>query len=203
MIYHCGPQHVRPSWPCPLLWQFLTMFLDSSGYEEAERKSHYIVQYKCCGNTWWGTSKNTCRRCKKSGKVVPFNAMIGIGWFTCVCGRKFAGFCRGGTCLLYYIISLTKQDVTSKCHGCNTECFADFIVPGEKASGKGGKSHYCAKCRGSLGCPIVNAAKNYYWLGINKLRLLGKFHILTAIEYLLELFNLKLSNCFLFEISRG
>ena len=74
--------------------------------------------------------------------------MIGIGWFVCPCGRKFAGFSKG--------------DVTSKCHGCQTELYPSFIVPGESAENKEGKpkkAHYCNACKGGSYCPIVEAAK--------------------------------------------
>ena len=117
-------------------------------FEENQRKSLHIVQFKCkCSNSWWGSLKNnTCRKCKKSNATkLPLEQMIGIGWFHCKCGRKYAGFCKGS--------------VSSKCHGCQTENFASFILPGDKAAKeeKTDKSHYCNACKGNGTCPIVNS----------------------------------------------
>jgi hypothetical protein len=76
--------------------------------------------------------------------------MIGIGWFQCACGRRYAGFCQG--------------NITSKCHGCLKENLALFIVPGDKADKdeetKEKKAHYCAACQGSDHCPIVEKVKS-------------------------------------------
>lgn len=117
-----------------------------------KKKSLYIFQYKCCKEPWWGDlKKNICFTCKKPNKKLRLNKMIGIGWFECECGRKYAGFSRG--------------DVTSKCHTCEIENLPSFIVPGEKASKdeKKEKSHYCNMCKGSDHCPIVNAcSKSQY-----------------------------------------
>jgi hypothetical protein len=123
-----------------------------SEYEEAHRKSKNILQYKCkpCHNDWWGSRANrTCKRCGKDTDPLPLKQMIGIGWFACPCGRKFAGFSKGS--------------VTSKCHGCMTEVLPSFIVPGESAENndkdKPKKTHYCNVCKGTSPCPIVEAAK--------------------------------------------
>jgi hypothetical protein len=117
-------------------------------FEEAQKKSHYIVQYKCCG-TWWGASKNNkCRDCGETVAPLPLWKMVGVGWFQCSCSRVYAGFIRG--------------NVTSKCHSCNTENLPSFIVPGDdaaRAEGKAKKAHYCAVCRGQGSCPIVASAK--------------------------------------------
>jgi hypothetical protein len=122
-----------------------------SEYEQACRKSKHIFQYKCkcCYNDWWGAKANkTCKQCRQDKKPLPLKDMIGVGWFSCKCGRKFAGFSKG--------------DVTSKCHGCNTEVLPTCIVPGESA-GKDDEerkhSHYCNACKGRAPCPIVEAAK--------------------------------------------
>ena len=110
-------------------------------------KSRNLHQYKCCRHVWWGgTTNNTCKDCKEEVEKLPLNKMIGIGWFECVCGRRYAGFSRG--------------DVSSKCHGCEVENFAAFIIPGDKANKdeKTDKSHYCNACKGANDCPIVAQA---------------------------------------------
>lgn len=86
---------------------------------KAQNKSLFIHQYKCkCSKKyWWGSnSNNICKRCKKVNVYLDLKKMIGIGWFECKCGRKYAGFSRG--------------DVSSKCHICQDENYPSFIVPG-------------------------------------------------------------------------
>ena len=118
-----------------------------NNFEENREKSLHIVQFKCCRNSWWGTlANNTCNKCKRVVQPLALAKMIGIGWFECSCGRRYAGFSRG--------------DVTSKCHSCNVENLPLFIVPGEKAAKDEPKnSHYCAVCEGSMNCPIVEEAQ--------------------------------------------
>ena len=115
-------------------------------FEKNRIKSMHIHQYKCkCSNTWWGPSANNkCRQCGKATGKLPLNKMTGIGWFECACGRKYAGFCKG--------------DIPSKCHGCQVQNLASFVLPGEKASKddeSAKKTHCCAVCEGSGHCPIV------------------------------------------------
>ncbi len=122
-----------------------------SEFDKAERKSQFIFQYKCKCNTksWWGAAKNNvCRQCGKTVTKLPLAQMIGVGWFECSCGRKFAGFCKG--------------KITSKCHTCGVHLLPSFIVPGDDASNSEKqserKSHHCAACNGNGYCPIVEAA---------------------------------------------
>ena len=71
------------------------------------------------------------------------------GWFSCPCGRKYAGFSQG--------------NITSKCHACQRENFPEFIVPGEKADKQekdDKKTHYCNVCHGKGHCPIVQKVKD-------------------------------------------
>ena len=116
-------------------------------FEQNRHKANHIFQYKCCSKTWWGSIKNNkCKKCNKEVVKLPLSKMIGIGWFKCQCGRKYAGFCRG--------------DVTSKCHGCQQENLASFIVPGDEAHNKeksNGNAHHCAMCHGVGNCPIVES----------------------------------------------
>jgi hypothetical protein len=119
-------------------------------YVEAKRKARWIKQFKCCNperkkeRRWWGPAQNSqCLRCRKTGTIVPFEEMIGVGWFHCPspCGRLFAGFCKG--------------EVQSKCHKCNTRLTAQFIVPGTGAGSKKEHTHHCEVCLGVAPCPIV------------------------------------------------
>jgi hypothetical protein len=132
------------------LFSAMDLFGDNE-FDEAERKSQFIFQYKCSCNSkvWWGAAKNNaCKRCDKIVDRLPLEKMIGVGWFECACGRKFAGFCKGS--------------VNSKCHGCGSQLLPSFIVPGDDASKtdkKGDrKTHHCAVCNGQGRCPIVEAA---------------------------------------------
>lgn len=132
------------------------MFFDDpeSSFSEQQEKSLYIHQFQCsCSkNRWWGALKNrTCRSCNKACEPLKKEKMIGIGWFSCKCGRKYAGFSQG--------------NVTSKCHGCQTENLPAFIVPGEKANKdeKTANTHYCAMCHGKGTCPIVEKIKRKYY----------------------------------------
>ena len=123
---------------------------DSSEFSQQQEKSLYIHQYQCtCSkNRWWGSQKNNvCKRCNKKCEALELEKMIGIGWFSCQCGRKYAGFSQG--------------NVTSKCHGCQKENFPLFIVPGEKANkyDRSMNHHYCERCKGGKDCPIVNKIK--------------------------------------------
>ncbi len=118
-------------------------------FEKNRQRSLHIHQYKCkCSSErWWGSEKNNkCKYCKKIVNYLDLKSTIGIGWFQCPCGRRYAGFSRG--------------DVTSKCHKCNTENYPLFIVSGDKAEGDKPKkeTHFCAKCEGRDGCPIVKQA---------------------------------------------
>ena len=120
-------------------------------FDEAESKSQYLFQYKCRCNpkVWWGAAKNnTCRRCGKTVERLALEKMIGVGWFQCSCGRRFAGFCKGS--------------ITSKCHGCGNQNLPSFIVPGDDVSNTekrvDRKTHHCAVCNGLGHCPIVEAA---------------------------------------------
>lgn len=118
-------------------------------FEENREKSMFIHQYLCkkCKNRWWGASANNkCRSCDQETEKLDLSKMVGIGWFECTCGRRYAGFSRG--------------DVTSKCHSCQRENYPSFIVPGDQASGKGANSHYCASCKGNGHCPIVGQVRN-------------------------------------------
>jgi hypothetical protein len=121
-------------------------------YKQAFQKSKRVVAYECqrCCNHWWGnSSNNTCHRCQKTTNQLPLQRMIGVGWFSCPCGRLFAGFSKG--------------NVTSKCLKCHTEVFPSFIVPSDEAqnpNGKEKKTHYCNVCKGRDNCPIVEAAKD-------------------------------------------
>ena len=124
--------------------------LDKISFEEKFNRSKYIHQFECdCGNMWWGTNKNKkCRKCRKNVKRLPLEEMSGIGHFFCECGRKYAGFSFG--------------DVTSKCHACKYENYPLFILPGDKAhkdKNKKRKHHFCAVCRGSNNCPVVEEIK--------------------------------------------
>ena len=123
-------------------------------YDDAFKKSLHIFQFKCnskkCkGKCWWGSMKNQmCKNCMKTATKLNLEESIGIGWFKCHCGRRYAGFSRG--------------DVTSKCHTCKTENYPEFIVPGDRASQKEkstDKQHYCAECKGDYHCPIVEEAR--------------------------------------------
>lgn len=119
-------------------------------FERMLQKSKYLHQYRCskCDRYWWGPDqKNTCFECNKVAQALTLDAMIGIGWFQCQCGRRYAGFSRG--------------NVTSKCHGCQVENLPMFIQPGDKASekDKSDKKHFCSACNGSYGCPVVAEAK--------------------------------------------
>lgn len=124
-------------------------------FEKNRIKSQFIHQFKCpCSNhRWWGSSaKNKCNNCKSTVEPLDLKKTIGIGWFQCKCGRRYAGFCQGS--------------VSSKCHTCQTENFALFIVPGDKADKEENASieknaHYCAACHGNGDCPIVIKCKNY------------------------------------------
>lgn len=125
---------------------------DLNEFSRQKEKSLYIHQYQCtCStNRWWGSEKNKiCRRCNKKCEPLELTKMIGIGWFSCRCGRIYAGFSKGS--------------VTSKCHACNEENLPLFIVPGDKAN-KDNKTlnhHYCDKCKGGKNCPIVSEAKGF------------------------------------------
>ena len=121
-------------------------------FEESRRKSLHIHQYKCkCSiKRWWGSNANNkCKKCGQTVEHLELKKTIGIGWFECICGRRYAGFCQG--------------DVTSKCHGCQKENYASFIVPGDKADKEDDnpdkKNHYCAVCKGGEHCPIVEKVK--------------------------------------------
>lgn len=120
-------------------------------FEENRLKSLYLKQFECnkCKRRWWnGGQSSECNRCKVNGSKLPLEKTIGIGWFECKCGRRYAGFSQG--------------DVTSKCHGCQTENLPQFIVPGDKADKDDNntkKAHYCAACRGGHHCPIVEEAR--------------------------------------------
>lgn len=119
----------------------------NSEFEDSKIKSSFIHQYKCkkCKNQWWGTSANNrCKRCKETVEKLPLSQMIGVGWFECSCGRRYAGFSRG--------------DVTSMCHGCEKKNLPVFIVPGESANGTKTYSHHCSMCNGMGRCPIVASA---------------------------------------------
>ena len=122
-------------------------------YQEAFEKSLHIFQFKCTNKrcsqkVWWGSMKNQmCRNCGRQANKLDLEQTIGIGWFKCQCGRKYAGFSRG--------------DVTSKCHGCHMENYAEFIVPGDRANQdekKPDKQHYSNICKGDNDCPIVEEA---------------------------------------------
>ena len=120
----------------------------NSEFEESKIKSSFIHQYKCkkCKNTWWGKSiNNSCKGCNEIVEKLPLTQMIGVAWFECPCGRRYAGFCRG--------------DVTSKCHVCEKKNLPLFIVPGDKVEGKKTYSHHCSMCNGSGHCPIVASAQ--------------------------------------------
>ena len=125
--------------------------MEKSNFQSSYRKSKSIFQYCCScrtGNYWWGSVKNkTCNRCKKEATKLPLQKMIGIGWFQCTCGRRYAGFCRG--------------DVMSKCHGCQKKNLPRFIVPVEKDDKREGsdKKHHCEQCKGDYDCPIVAMLK--------------------------------------------
>ncbi len=119
-------------------------------FQKGLKKSKYIFQFECsrCDQNWWGgRSHNTCKSCRRTAKIRPFKDMVGVGWFVCdLCLRKFSGFAKG--------------NVTSKCHRCNVEVTASFIIPGDNVSNKkeNSNSHYCNVCRGVPPCPIVRDA---------------------------------------------
>lgn len=123
-------------------------------YAKARRKSKWLKQFKCCDplhdeHRWWGPVKNsTCRICREPGTIVPFDEIIGVGWFCCSapCGRLFAGFCQ--------------QNIKSKCHLCNTGVIAKFVIPGRRAStSKKKNTHHCEICNGDSPCPIVEMCR--------------------------------------------
>ena len=119
-------------------------------FEDKLQKSKYIHQFKCkCGQMWWGpNTNNECRRCKIRVERLPFEKMYGIGYFLCACRRNYAGFSFG--------------NITSKCHGCQTENKPLFILPGDKADkddNKNKKQHYCSMCHGTNNCPVVERIK--------------------------------------------
>ena len=111
---------------------------------------------------------------------LPFNKMIGIGWFECECGRTYKGKARG--------------DVTSKCHNCQAENLPSFILPGDSAKKEQptDKRHYCSECKGSANCPIssqiLNSNKN-----VSKFskyfsrpeRTMTRFNVFTIIFFIL------------------
>lgn len=123
-------------------------------YEDAFKKSLKIFQfecnsYKCKGKRWWGSMMNQiCKNCMETAKKLKLEETIGIGWFKCKCGRRYAGFSRG--------------DVASACHGCKMENYPEFIVSGDRASHEEkstDKKHNCAECEGGYHCPIVEEAR--------------------------------------------
>jgi hypothetical protein len=122
-------------------------------FEKSRQKSFHIAQYtcKCTGRLWWNSkTNNICRNCNQPATRLTLRETIGIGWFQCACGRRYAGFCQG--------------NVTSKCHGCQKENLALFIVPGDKADREDREkrnTHYCAVCKGEGGCPIVEKVKTH------------------------------------------
>ena len=129
-------------------------------FKEQRNKSRNLHQYECCKKRWWGdyVGANMCGTCNSMVKMLPLLKMVGIGWFKCKCGRKYAGFSRG--------------DVTSKCHGCEVENLPSFILPGDSAKKlqSTDKRHYCSACEGSYPCPIINEnQKNNYQQISNKL----------------------------------
>ena len=88
-------------------------------FKEQRIKSRNLHQYTCCRKIWWGdASSSICDICKNRVDRLTLQKMIGIAWFECKCGRKYAGFSRG--------------NVTSKCHRCQAENLPSFILPGEK-----------------------------------------------------------------------
>ena len=90
--------------------------------------------------------KYDIRECSSIRSPLPLSEMVGVAWFQCNCGRKFAGFCKG--------------NVTSKCHNCSKEVKPAFIVPGDDAASSSRKfSHCCSVCQGSGACPIVAQAR--------------------------------------------
>ena len=113
-------------------------------FKEQRVKSRNLHQYTCCQKRWWGdATANICGICRRRVDRLPLNKMIGIVWFKCKCGRKYAGFSRG--------------DVTSKCHGCHAENLPSFILPGDKANKNenSDKKHFCSACKGSNDCPVI------------------------------------------------
>ena len=65
-----------------------------SGFQEAQKKSQFIHQYKCkCSpKRWWGSNaNNVCNKCNAKNKHLDLKNTIGIGWFKCLCGRVYAG----------------------------------------------------------------------------------------------------------------
>jgi hypothetical protein len=124
---------------------------NASKFREAQRKSQSIFQFQCrwCDARWWGSAvNNKCHGCDTQAAKLPLKDMVGIGWYECSCGRKFAGFAQG--------------NVRSKCHRCNVQLLPSFIVPGDEASDHKKESkhvHHCAKCHGIGDCPVVKAAR--------------------------------------------
>ena len=114
-------------------------------FEESLEKSLNTHQYSCCGHRWWKNGDNSkCNECQQTCQYLSLEETVGIGWFECLCGRKFAGFCRG--------------DVASRCHKCDSHILPSFIVPGKKIKRKTDDTHECDMCDGSGECPIVDDA---------------------------------------------
>ena len=126
-------------------------------FDEKYEESLLSHQFKCeCFNKtkrWWAeSSTSVCKRCGTRWNYLDLEDTIGIGWFGCKCGRRYAGFSRG--------------DVTSKCHGCQRENYPVFIVKGEKAHKDDKRSstakHHCSMCNGNGHCPIIMSALNIH-----------------------------------------
>jgi hypothetical protein len=122
-------------------------------FKEARNISKVTSQYKCCRydtHVWWGGNHemdSVCDQCGSYGEKLHKFEMIGIGWFQCDCKRIFAGFCRG--------------NVPSKCHGCNRDVDAAFVVEGNNAGDaeRTEQRHECNACLGRGHCPVVEEAK--------------------------------------------
>jgi hypothetical protein len=114
-----------------------------------ERSVGNLINFSCkCGNEWWGGMRNDeCRRCKKTGKHIPFEKRVGLGYFRCDCGRTFVGKAGG--------------DVRSKCHGCDKLNLPYAIEPMGEVKKKSTLTHNCELCKGRGECPVANGRRKF------------------------------------------
>ena len=108
---------------------------------------------------------NNSQHCRKHRhavvELVPFDEVIGVGWFRCSCGNLFAGelmrlFVNLALDQVGFLKGWIRGDCTSPCYKCSDDVSPMFIVPGVPSEKeKKEKGHNCSLCNGDHRCPLL------------------------------------------------